>query len=154
MEFTEKNLEDIIFNGSRVKLSQKGLHIEGKLFRQVKIGNYGICDLLEIERPFYCKEEKKHWKYFYVKIYELKKNEINFDSYSQILRYAKGIKSFFEKRGFKVDISLILIGREISQVGGFCYLNQFSDVRVVKYSYNEDGIVFNEPEFVLTNEGF
>lgn len=51
-EFFEKTLEDIIFNTDNELLCEHGLLISGKKLRQVKIGNYGIADLItcNIER--------------------------------------------------------------------------------------------------------
>ena len=53
MKFLENDLEEIIYTSGRDVLEQRGLTINGKLLRQVKIGNYGIADLIEFQRPFY-----------------------------------------------------------------------------------------------------
>lgn len=51
-DFLEKTLEDIIFETSNDDLKERGLWICGNKKRQVKIGNYGIADLItcNIER--------------------------------------------------------------------------------------------------------
>ena len=53
MKFLEKDLEQIIFESGRDSLRERGLSISGKLLRQLRIGNYGIADLVEFVRPQY-----------------------------------------------------------------------------------------------------
>ena len=61
MDFLEKDLEDIIWNAQstregREKLKSRGLNIQGKVFRQPNLGEYGIPDLVSI---VYKKKEMK-----------------------------------------------------------------------------------------------
>ena len=46
MSFLEKDLEDIIFETDNDLLFEHGLFIDGQKKRQVRIGNYGIADLI------------------------------------------------------------------------------------------------------------
>lgn len=84
MKFIEKNLEDIIFQSNRLELSKRGLNLRGKIFRQVRIGNYGTADLVTIKKPnFYSKSEWNnpyHDERFLVTIYELKQEKIGIKS--------------------------------------------------------------------------
>ena len=55
MEFSEKDLEDIIFDASqdfetRGDLIDRGLDLPlyGKMYRQVNFGAYGIADLINV----------------------------------------------------------------------------------------------------------
>ena len=72
MKFLEKNLEDIIWEASNEKLQERGLNISGKKLRQLRIGNYGIADLVTFDRDYY------HTEYLHpflnITVYELKKN--------------------------------------------------------------------------------
>lgn len=71
MQFLEKDLENIIWETNNKKLQEKGLLIEGKKFRQLRIGNYGICDILTVQRENYY----LGFSYLNITIYELKKEK-------------------------------------------------------------------------------
>ena len=58
MKFFEKDLEEIIYLSDKDKLSDRGLYLNGKLKRQLRIGNYGVADLIEYKRPYYHPYEK------------------------------------------------------------------------------------------------
>ena len=54
MDFLEKDLEDIIWDASKTNegrsiLSKRGLDIEGKMFRQVSLAEYGRIDLASVQ---------------------------------------------------------------------------------------------------------
>jgi hypothetical protein len=170
MEFLEKDLEDIIFNAEKKQLSNKGLYIHGKLLRQVKIGNYGICDLLEYRRPFYSENLEDVFK-GQITIFELKQNEINGSTFFQALRYLQGVKSYFEKKGIEnnYNYEIILIGRKIKDCDEFVYLPNFLNeemegnldfrpwlrVKLFTYDYDLNGIQFKDcTGYQLRNEGF
>ena len=53
MRFLEKDLEQIIHESGMDQLNERGLPIDGKMFRQMRIGNYGIADLITVTRPMY-----------------------------------------------------------------------------------------------------
>jgi hypothetical protein len=63
MKFLEKDLEQIIWDADKEILSERGLNLDGKLKRQLKIGNYGIADLIHFKRPvsYYDKQENKRF---------------------------------------------------------------------------------------------
>lgn len=155
MKFLEKDLEDVIFSADKEMLAQRGLEIEGKLLRQIRLGNYGVCDLLEIIKPSYLPHSKYHTP-FIVTIYELKKEQISMSSFLQCIRYGKAIQSYFEKRGFEVNIYFNLIGKTIDLNSDLIYLVDFMDnLYFYTYEYEFDGIRFkNHNNYTLSNEGF
>lgn len=179
MDFLEKDLEQIIYEATDEQLSEH-LYLSGKRFRQLKIGNYGISDLIFVRREY-----KQHIDYdkrtstiidcgLVITICELKKDKIGISAFLQAINYAKGVKVFLEKREFyNFNIEILLCGKSIDTSGGFIYLtdlfNQNEDcipyetefTRSIKcidyytYSYDFDGIKFNkEYDYRLTNNGF
>jgi hypothetical protein len=79
MKFLEKDLEDIIWEASNERLQENGLDISGKKYRQLRIGNYGIADIVSVTKPYYHEYFKKHQKGI-ITIYELKKELIKYAS--------------------------------------------------------------------------
>ena len=53
MNFLEKDLEEIIYNTDKEMLTERGLpyHPFETFKRQLKIGNYGIADLVSFKKP-------------------------------------------------------------------------------------------------------
>jgi hypothetical protein len=157
MTFLEKELEQIIFEADNDQINERGLPIWGKKYRQLRIGNYGIADLITVQRFYrpFCNEHE-----FVISIYELKRDRINISTFLQILSYAKGIKSFFESR-FNCDLSIIIycVGKHMDMESSYIYLSEFLDghtqLRNYTYKYEIDGIRFAEQTgFKLTKEGF
>ena len=117
MRFLEKDLEQIVYEnlltdkGCKL-LSERGLNIHDKkpykVYRQKKIGNYGIADLITVNRypGSNCIE---------IIIYEFKKDLIDIDSLIQINKYIHGVKRFFGQRTMNIELSISgkLIGRKI-----------------------------------------
>jgi hypothetical protein len=171
MTFLEKDLEDIIFNATYDQLSKRNLFIHGKKIRQLKIGNYGIADMVTIEKPYYHTGFETHCKGL-ITIYELKKDNINFNTFQQIVKYAKGIQSYLEHRGLEdyFDIQMVTIGKNIDISTGFTFLcdllNVYIDETTINecskigfsaytYKYDIDGLSFKRIKgYKLTNEGF
>ena len=172
MEFLEKDLEDIIFHATHEQLRNRNLYIRGKKYRQLKIGNYGIADLVFIQRPFFHPYEK-HLTKGVITIFELKKDKIGLHTFDQLIRYANGVKFYLQKRGLigHYDISLIAIGKTVDLSSSFCYLPNLlnQDISENKIGYTEpiikfeaftylydfDGIKFNEIyDYQLKNNGF
>lgn len=157
MKFLEKNLEQIIFESNKKDLETRGIYIEGKLLRQVKIGNYGIADLVEYSRPYYDEGIERFYK-GRIAVYELKQDKVNTSTFLQALGYLKGIRKFLETRGINdnYDYEIVLIGYELDLNDNFCYLTDFigyqntSEIndepkfgfRVYTYDYKIDGIQF------------
>ena len=159
MNFLEKDLEDIIYDADKDLLADRGLIITGKLKRQLKIGNYGICDLVEI-----CRDDDK----IEINIIELKQNEINVNSFMQAIGYLRGVIDFLEKRKNhnpstirrNYRFAITLIGRKISVNDNFCYLTRCLNsgkftLRLYTYEYDLNGIIFNEhDDYSLIHNGF
>jgi hypothetical protein len=148
MDFLEKDLEQIICETPNNILRQKGLIIRGRKLRQVRIGNYGIADLVTYDRD----DQDIH-----VNVYELKKEKIGISAYLQALGYAKGIRSYLKKRcpDRWVSISISLIGRDLDTSGNFPFITDFTTCSFYTYHYDFDGLTFKRHSgYTLTNEGF
>ena len=165
MEFLEKDLEEVIFNSDKGELSQRGLYLEcGKLFRQFRIGNYGIADLVHAYFEYDCvfNDEGDPIGYrkskLYINVIELKKDKIGISAFLQAVNYLKGIKRYFEKKNYSMDVDykITLIGKSIDTSGSFCYLPDVMDcLELYVYRYDFDGVYFDEQrKYKLTDEGF
>jgi hypothetical protein len=170
MKFLEKDLEQIIFESGRDSLREKGLPIYGKLFRQLKIGNYGIADLVSFTRPRYQGSKRDYFVPGEISIYELKKDQIGISAFLQALTYAKGIQRYLEVKGYedKYILNIVIIGKELDKSGSFCFIpdmlamkNQnFCSIEqgmisFYTYDYKIDGLVFTEElGYTIKNEGF
>ena len=167
MKFIEKDLEQIIFESGRDSLDERGLVINGILKRQLKIGNYGIADLVEIQKPFYDGPEKRFFQYGRIIIYELKKEQIGISAFLQAVKYAKGISEYLQSKNkqhlFAIDI--VLIGKSIDTSGSFCLIPSILNVKNYEcfdtsisfytYKIDIDGIWFEEHNnYDLKNKGF
>lgn len=139
MTFLEKDLEQIIFESGRDSLEKKGLSIYGKLFRQLRIGNYGIADLVEFTRPTYDGPKREFFVPGQITIYELKKDSIGIGAFLQSLNYLKGIQMYLKKKGRedKYIINIVLIGREVDTTGSFCFITDLLSIKNKYYDYNE-----------------
>jgi len=178
MNFLEKDLEQIIYEADKELLAEKGLRVNGKLLRQVRIGNYGIADLVSIERPYYHTHFEFHCKGT-ITIYELKKENISVSAFIQAVGYAKGIMRWMEQHPKNLEIispenyniDIVLIGKNIDKKSEFVYLadllntaksieNELLDsfslgLEMFTYDYDFDGINFTKIEnYKLMNEGF
>jgi len=173
-KFLEKDLEDIIFESDKNELRKRGLHIYGKIYRQVRIGNYGIADLIEVKRiPSEIVNGRmgEFASHLDITIYELKKDKIDFNAFMQAVKYAKGISRYFKKHrhNIRVQFRIVLIGSEISMNDDFTYITDMftpdissafyspaiNFVTFYKYKYNFDGIYFNvSNQYALIEEGF
>lgn len=153
MNFLERNLEDIIYENSltkegREKLRERGLVVEGKMYRQVDIGGFGRIDLLECGFT----KNKNNILVPYTIIYELKRNEISVEALMQACRYVCGIKSHLTeyipmemigKRG-RPSLFVKLIGEKFNNTTDFMFLysNMRRFVEAYTFDYNIDGISF------------
>lgn len=174
MKFLEKDLEQIIFESGRDSLRQRGLPITGKLFRQLKIGNYGIADLVEFNRPAYDGPNREFFTPGSITIYELKKEQIGIAAFLQSLNYIKGIQRYLEIKGREDQyiVNLVIIGKELDSSGSFCFIpsllglkNDYYDlgsnlteegsINFYTYQYDIDGLRFAISHlYSLKNEGF
>ena len=169
MKFLEKDLEEIIYetyNKDRVQLARRGLNICGVVKRQLRIGNYGVADLVTFEKEYdyeyeyECEEAIKCYSvpYLIITVYELKKDKIGISAYLQAVKYTKGLQEYFNEKGFNQEIkfNIVLIGNDIDSSGSFCFIPSiFNNVDFYKYSYDVDGLVFERQNgYCLTNNGF
>lgn len=161
MKFLEKDLEEIIFTSPVDKLHEKGLPISLYRKRQLRIGNYGIADIVTFERPVFY-DRINYDEIININVYELKKDKISVSAFLQALNYIKGIQTYLKNRNFGYDVryTLTLIGSELDTSGAFCFLPDLvsSDSLQIKfytYSYGIDGIEFRDEEgYNLIDKGF
>tara|TARA_R110000782_G_scaffold264184_1_gene357245 strand:+ start:209 stop:712 length:504 start_codon:yes stop_codon:yes gene_type:complete len=167
MTFLEKNLEDIIWESDNIILQQRNLPIEGRKLRQLRIGNYGVSDIITYTRKY--KETHRLEPYLEITIYELKKEKIGISAFLQSLKYAKGIQSYLEKHKPYIDfvLNIVICGKKVDLSGEFIYIpsliNSFenfgsiNEIKFLTYDYLIDGINFinlNDFEYNLSNKGF
>ena len=177
MEFLERNLEDILFDALQSKeqyrmINDRGLCIAKPFLvkRQLRIGNYGTCDLITLNRPYEARDAENFvWdrEKLIITVYELKQNKISFNSLLQLIRYMRGITRWMDKnKGFDFTVRGILIGKSIDVQSDYIYLFEyFSDnddshlgcIDTYSYNYKIDGIEFKQEllgNYSLSNEGF
>ena len=179
MKFLENDLEQIIWEANDEQLENAGLEFRGKRFRQLKIGNYGVADLVTAHRELiYAKylingNPGVSDNYLVITIYELKKDKVGIGAFLQSIGYAKGISSYFRKRDFdNFVIRIVLIGSDIDMSGSFCYLpdlfclpqiyyeqspqkERIDGIDFYSYEITLDGLKFkNESGYRLKNGGF
>lgn len=180
MDFLEKDLENIIWESNNDELLTRGLRMAGKRFRQVRIGNYGVADLVTIERSqdidFINEIKVTKGKRIVITVYELKKDKIGISAFLQAVGYVRGIQRYLEKRDVfpdsLIEYNICLIGRSVDDSGNFAYLPDlfFNDiendvsvcfirrpmtVKFYKYNYKIDGLFFeNISDYKLIEEGF
>lgn len=164
MKFLEKDLEQIIFETRNELLREKGLSISGKKVRQLRLGNYGIADIVTITKPdFIPSTEPKYNGFFedciYIDIYELKQDKISVSAFLQACGYYKGISTYISKhnklkRQYKIRLNLV--GKSIDTASEFIYLPDiFDDIYFYTYDYDFNGITFtHQCGYCLTNSGF
>lgn len=169
-KFYECDLEEIIYTADREELEERGLNIssDAKLLRQVRIGNYGVADLIKVEKIYAVDNEP----YLNITVIELKEDKVGISAFLQAVGYVKGIHSYLTRvRDFySYKVGIWLIGSSIDTSGSFCYLSDmikcnydftalndgeidFYDTYI--YDYKIDGILFvNKYGYKLTDEGF
>lgn len=152
MKFLEKDLEDIIFETDNEILRQRGLAENlGKKKRQVRIGNYGISDIISYFRP---REYKCTWPI--ITILELKKDIIDVNTVLQGARYMKGVEQYLRKtnRDTSIEVRLCLIGKNKSS-DIIYFPDLFDNIGIYTYSYGIDGLYFEKCQnYHLLDEGF
>lgn len=157
--FLEKDLETIIFETENTLICDRGMFIRGEKKRQLRLGGYGVADIVTFRRVRNNPPDFFNYKsHIEITVYELKQKTINSTTLMQAYRYCKGIQSYIKQtRGFSFPIKfqVVLVGKELCN-GDFCYVPDFiPNLTVYTYSYDFDGISFNqEANYKLTNEGF
>lgn len=170
MNFLEKDLEQIIWESDNDKLNEKNLEIYGKKFRQLRIGNYGVLDLMTVEKDiFWCRSSQEYIRCLNITVYELKKEKVGISAFLQAVKYCKGIQSYLIKRkpNMHFQLHIVLVAKEVDKNSDFIYLtdlfnHKYSDsVNVINsvdnysFSYDIDGIVFKKHNnYELINKGF
>lgn len=159
MEFSEKDLEDIIFDASqdfetRGDLIDRGLDLPlyGKMYRQVNFGAYGIADLINVWIESTILDKGYVSRILNIEIIELKKDIISNNALNQACRYLKAVRVLWESFGKTHFDDMIphvtLIGSNIdySTDSSFVYLyNELEDwVDAYSYKYRYDGIRFEK----------
>jgi hypothetical protein len=143
----EQELENYLFNLYQNPQNDNPLEISGKCFKQVRVGGYGIIDLL-------CIDVEAGWvgkngtcpPTIHIQIIELKKGCIDFNSIGQVSRYKTAIEQYIsclpkQRKGIDVlfNISCILVGNHILN-GDISYLVKHLDwLSVYFYSLSLDG---------------
>lgn len=159
MEFLEKNLEDIIFETPTENLDDRGLYVLGKRYRQLRIGNYGIADMVTMSRE-YINYPHTTYSILHITVYELKKNKLDENTLCQASRYVKGIKRYIKQRNIfnncSVEFKIVLVGKTFNLNNSFVYLADFVDnVEIYTYEYKFNGINFiDHSGWYLKDEGF
>lgn len=173
MKFLEKDLEEIIYKADADVIYDRGLYSYGIKKRQLKIGGYGVSDLIVFEKPYYHTGFKRHMKGT-ITVLELKQDKIGVSTFFQALRYAKGIKHYIDKcRPTLTDAfnyRIVLIGKNVDFHSSFVFLTDFfnvdlsdtdlddyskTNVELYQYEYRIDGLHFVElGSFIDTNHGF
>jgi hypothetical protein len=163
MKFLEKDLEQIIWETDNEKLQQKGLLISGKKLRQLRIGNYGIADLVTYEK---IPHDFLSNSYFEITVYELKKEKAGISAFLQALRYCKGIYTYLEiyKPNIAFKLNIVLCAKEIDTTSDYIFLtdllnsedfNTLNTITNYSFNYGIDGIEFKEEKgYNLSSKGF
>jgi hypothetical protein len=141
---SEKELEDWIFN----KYQEEGVcciddTYPQNLIRQMNLGVYGICDLVS----FSVHRHENQRKEVEVFIYELKKEKITADAFTQVARYATAITQTIEAHESSIDLTItcVLVGTEIDES---CYILNHSDFRYYKpFFHPESGVEFKDDSY-------
>lgn len=151
-KFLEKDLEDIIYSKAlsehgKADLKKWGLNsINGRVFRQVYLGNHGIADLVFIKPPMWNMNPAtgQMGNYCMVEIYELKKDKISAKDVGQVCRYMDAFSEMHMngslsglfpdfKESFQVYIEGCLIGASFNR-DVYYQLVDRSDVSLFTYS--------------------
>jgi len=168
MEFLEKDLEQIIWESDNDLLQEKGLFINGLKRRQLRIGNYGIADLVTFDKMYeYDFNSDKFSPYLDITIYELKKEKVGIGAFLQSLKYCKGLKTYFEekRKNIKFRLHIVLASKEVDISGNFIFLTDLvnsdqdygnlNSINFYSFKYTINGIEFSrERDYNLINKGF
>lgn len=169
MKFLESDLEEIIMKSENEDLYERGLFINGHKKNQLRIGNYGIADIVTYHKepiPGFkngvsCLEG---WRKV-ITVFELKKDKISLSTFAQGVEYVKGIRDYLETTGrdvYDYYFRLVLIGRNVDTNSCVVYLPSLLNetiggmsLELYEYKYNIDGLGFELKEgYSLTNKGF
>lgn len=170
MEFLEKDLENIIWEADNKILREKGLPIDGKKYRQLRIGNYGISDIITASKNMeYSYAEQEYYSYLDITVYELKKEKVGIGAFLQAIKYCKGIQSYLneKKPDLLYKINIVLLAKSVDLSGEFIYITDLfpkeiegnfkliNGVSFYSFNYDINGITFKEVcNYNLIDKGF
>ena len=168
MKFLECDLEEIIMKSENHKLRDRGLEIIGKKRNQVRIGNYGIADIIVFDKGYFNRREDGivETEKPTVTVYELKKDNVSLSSFAQVCNYVKGVKDYFEHTNrdvFDYKWKVVLIGKNVDKNSSLVYFPELFcstedssiQVEIYEYNYGLDGIEFNQIyDYSLIKKGF
>lgn len=148
MEFSEKEIEDLIFNDltstNGSLLYDRGLILDDDLqsykwYRQFNLGSYGIADIVGYKKK-YNKFKDKIYPYISIILLELKAVPLRTDDVDQVLRYKTAIQNEIRKKyKFTVAVSPFLLGPSISS-GHYTF--EECMLPVLTFDYNIGGFWF------------
>ncbi|GAB3324700.1 hypothetical protein GCM10027299_22080 [Larkinella ripae] len=163
MELSEKDLEDTIYNAAitdvgRLFLHQRGLAIEGKIFRQVNLGEYGIADLVTVHYLGKKKaieagtDRSSLKKTIAVTVYELKKGALGPSTLTQVHRYMRGVQVLVKaakkedqpKINFQILIGGVLIGDTVESIDFWDLTTSCPGISAYIYKFDYKGLSFIE----------
>jgi hypothetical protein len=149
MNVLEKEIEDMIWEGYRENpelIRAKGLPIQGAAIRQLYLGSYGIADMVTFRILKTVGRNNIKLRRLVVNVYELKKDEININTFLQALSYCKGIERYVnDNYDFDdVQFTINLVGKYINTEGTFCFIQDIiNNVNIYTYDIDwQHGIVF------------
>lgn len=130
--FLEKDLEDIIFENKNI-IHERGFTLNYENLERQYVTRNGIIDLYNFE----IKENIA-----YLTIIELKKDNIDFKAYGQIMNYFFSEMITLKSKNLKdIKINLVLVGKTYDEeVLLACSTSEIIDIYTYKYDY--DGISF------------
>jgi hypothetical protein len=162
MHFLEKDLENIIWESDNEKLRERGFFINGKKLRQLRIGNYGIADLITYKKY----NDNFGDKYLEITVFELKKEKAGISAFLQALRYCRGISSYLDdyKPNILYKFNIVICAKEIDKNSDYIFLtdlissdefNVINNITNYSFTYNIDGIIFKQENgYNIINKGF
>lgn len=171
MKFLEKDLEQIIFESSYHELAMRDLYLHGKKYRQLKIGNYGIADLVYALKPYYDTDCRMFRKGL-ITVVELKQDKVSVSSFFQAVKYVKGIQRYLELHRPSMEnlfeFQIVLIGKRLDCNSSVVYLPEIfqpssesdleyqtnrTSVSIYTYDFSINGLFFtNESGYQLEDE--
>lgn len=151
MEVSEKMIEDLIVKAIQehdlYKLYERGLYSVcdyDKFYRQLDLGSYGRLDLVGLS---FSRDEqlRKCKKIVNVGVVEIKKDEINSDTFFQAIRYCKGIEQLLKGYNLTANFTVTLIGTSVRK-NDFIYLpDYFKALKLYTVNIHlEKGVTFKQ----------
>jgi len=141
--FLEKTLEDIIMSNLD-KMPSKGLDIfYENTVNQISFWN-GILDIFtweEVDDVLFCR------------IIELKKDFVDEDAFWQVFNYKLDLFVFIHEKHKHIKdikIELVLIGHSFKE--NVCFISSYAGLKLYKYAYGIDGIVFMEQDLLIDDD--